>query len=288
MSKYYYNKDYFQKIDSHEKAYQLGFLYADGCITRLYKNDKIKSMSLELTLCEKDKNHLEKFRDCLESNIPIHEKIVRLNDKTFKSYRLVVSCTKMCYDLINLGCTPRKTFTLSFPTEDIVPKQFLSSFICGFFDGDGCIETFLNNGKLDIFVIFTGIERMMNDIIEYLTDLKIIRIRKPILCYDKRSKACLFRLYGDITKDFLDFIYGNSPIHLDRKYQKYIDYYKDYNPLSYHGVHQSKRNKAYIVTICIDGKRIRIGQSKDLNEAIEMRKQAEYKKMELENSPLNS
>lgn len=37
MGKYTYNKDYFKEIDSFEKAYWLGFLYADGCITRFYK-----------------------------------------------------------------------------------------------------------------------------------------------------------------------------------------------------------------------------------------------------------
>lgn len=50
MGKYTYNKDYFKEIDSFEKAYWLGFLYADGCITRFYKDEKLKSMSLEITL----------------------------------------------------------------------------------------------------------------------------------------------------------------------------------------------------------------------------------------------
>ena len=40
MGKYYYNKDFFEKIDTEEKAYWLGFLYADGCINRMYKNEK--------------------------------------------------------------------------------------------------------------------------------------------------------------------------------------------------------------------------------------------------------
>ena len=43
MSKYVYNKDYFEKINTSEKAYWLGFLYADGCITRFYKGEVLKS-----------------------------------------------------------------------------------------------------------------------------------------------------------------------------------------------------------------------------------------------------
>ena len=61
MSKYTYNENYFKIIDSEEKAYWLGFLYADGCITRFYRNEKLKSMSLELTLQSNDIEHLKKF-----------------------------------------------------------------------------------------------------------------------------------------------------------------------------------------------------------------------------------
>ena len=65
MSKYEYNKDYFSKIDTSDKAYWLGFLYADGCINRFYRGEKLKSMTLELGLCYRDKEHLEKFKNCL-------------------------------------------------------------------------------------------------------------------------------------------------------------------------------------------------------------------------------
>ena len=61
MSKYYYNKDYFSVIDNSDKAYWLGFLYADGCINRYYRNEKLKAMNLELTLCDEDKKHLQKL-----------------------------------------------------------------------------------------------------------------------------------------------------------------------------------------------------------------------------------
>ena len=57
MSKYEYNKDYFGKIDTSDKAYWLGFLYADGSINRYYKNEKLRSMTLELNLSYKDKEH---------------------------------------------------------------------------------------------------------------------------------------------------------------------------------------------------------------------------------------
>ena len=122
MSKYNYNKDYFESINSSEKAYWLGFLYADGCITRFYKNEKLKSMSLELTLCKEDKEHLIKFNNALSSNVPIRKKLVKTNTKIYEEYRLVINCTKMCYDLINLKCTPNKTFSIVIPRLDNFSK----------------------------------------------------------------------------------------------------------------------------------------------------------------------
>ena len=286
MSKYDYNKDYFNKIDSHEKAYWLGFLYADGCITRFYKNDKLKSMSLEITLCNNDKEHLEKFKKSLQSNVPIREKIVTLNNgKTYISNRININCTKMCYDLIKLGCVPNKTFEIEMPNNSILPDIYVSSFIRGFFDGDGCISVTKMNNKPHIVVTITGIEKMLSGLIQKLINEKIIRIRNPKIHHDTRSSACSFYLYGDIAKEFLDYIYENSEIHLDRKYNKYIEFYKNYCLDNYHGVNWSNRNKAYVVTIYMNGKRIRIGQSKDLNEAINMRKDAEYEKMNQNKQP---
>lgn len=40
MAKYIQNDSYFEKIDNENKAYWLGFLYADGCVSE--KSKKIK------------------------------------------------------------------------------------------------------------------------------------------------------------------------------------------------------------------------------------------------------
>ena len=47
----------------------------------------------------------------------------------------------MVNDLINLGCIPNKSLTLTFP--DFINDELLPHFIRGYFDGDGCIW----NGK---------------------------------------------------------------------------------------------------------------------------------------------
>ncbi len=90
-------------------------------------------------------------------------------------------------------------------------------------------------------------------------------------------------IYGNDIKRFLDYIYKDSDLYLKRKYDKYIAYYKDYRLVDMHGINWSERNKAYIVTIGINGVRYRIGQTKNINEAIKMRTEAEIAKY---NSPL--
>ena len=63
-SKFVLNHNVFNSIDTKEKAYWLGFLFADGFITK----DNYVGISLK----NDDYKHLEKFRDFIESNHIIH------------------------------------------------------------------------------------------------------------------------------------------------------------------------------------------------------------------------
>ena len=117
----------FEKIDTEEKAYWLGFLDADGCI----HNGRNYDYGIELGLQEQDYSHLVKFKDFIEKDNKIcyREKI--------NSYRYQFKNKTMNKDLINLGCVPHKSLILKFPDEDQVPDNFLIPFIRGYFDGDG-------------------------------------------------------------------------------------------------------------------------------------------------------
>lgn len=227
MSKYYYNEDYFKKIDTAEKAYWLGFLYADGCITRFYRNEKLKSMSLEITLQDSDCGHLEKFKNALESNVPIQHKTI--NNK-YKSDRIVINCTSMCRDLIKLGCTPEKSLTLEFPNQKILPDEYLRDFIRGYFDGDGGVSytegIYYNKNRNKEYkqhsysCYFCGNK-------QFLTQLKYVleynNINVSDLREDKRSNAVNIYIYGkENIERFKNFIYKNNCVNLSRKYDKFL------------------------------------------------------------------
>lgn len=288
MSKYKYNKDYFNKIDTADKAYWLGFLYADGSINRYYKNEKLKSMTLELGVSYRDKEHLDKFKMYLETNIPIFEKINKLKGKEYKSVRIQLNNTKICYDLCDLGCTPNKTYNIKFPTFEIVPKEFMRDFIRGFFDGDGCISTSIANGKPHIEVTISGMYDMLKSISDFLISEKIIRVN-PKIYKDKRSN-CTYNIYFygvDANKELLDYLYKDSNIYLERKYNQYINFYKNYDEKSNkRGVYYDKYHDVYVASIWINGKR-KTSRHKNIDDAIKARKEAEIEKMKVENSSLN-
>ena len=277
MSKYKYNKDYFEKINTQEKAYWLGFLYADGCINALYKNGNLRSMNLELTLAEVDKVHIEKFAKAIDTNVPIKQKVAKYQGKQYMAYRIIICSTKMCKDLCDLGCFTNKTYYLRLPNESIVPNLYMKDFLRGYFDGDGCVRKRLD--QTGYTLTFTGMEMMLKDIRNYLTSNLIINVM-PKIHKDKRSKASSLYIYGnDNVKDFLNYLYNNASIYLDRKYQVYKQCLE--NVKGRYGVYFDKYINKYIATISINNNRIRIGSYNNEEDAIVARKNAEVKKMML-------
>ena len=67
-NKYTFNKDYFERIDSKDKAYFLGFLYADGCNSISATQHQC---TIILNLQEKDKDILNIFNKYINSNKPL-------------------------------------------------------------------------------------------------------------------------------------------------------------------------------------------------------------------------
>lgn len=199
----------FEKIDSEDKAYWLGFLYADGSIGE-------NRSQIELQLSEKDKAHVYKFRDFIKST----HKISLKNNKLGSSYRIIVEDVNMHRDLIKLGCTPRKSLTLKFPTEEQVPKHLLPHFIRGYFDGDGGFSD--TDKTLCVNILGTK---------EFLEGLKkevfILNNKKIYPMSYKDNNKNTYRIQFGSRKDikiFLDYIYKNSNINLDRKYEKYKNF----------------------------------------------------------------
>lgn len=217
--KYNINQDYFSIINNEWKAYWLGFLYADGT-NRIKWNEKKHKMehTLKLSLCVKDKIHLEKFRNSLQSDSPIKERIIKLKEKEFKDCEINICNQKICNDLSSLGCIPNKSLVLKFPTEKIVPKYLLRHFIRGYFDGDGCVH--VNLGNKSTVINFVGTK-------EFLSSLQNIFNHELNINYTKitqqQGNKAFQITYGGIEefeKIFI-YLYKDSNICLNRKLDKF-------------------------------------------------------------------
>lgn len=211
---------FFENIDTEEKAYWLGFLYADGCVRETKRNDKLKAMILEVGLSSIDREHLEKFLFQIKYDGEVKYKDVKLGNKSFESCRVNVCDTEMCRDLVKLGCTPRKSLTLTFPTEEQVPKHLQIHFIRGYVDGDGSIGLRNVNYKgrecKRGLITILGTKDFLEKVVE-VTGWKRNTIQKPSGTYqiEWNNKSTI--------EEYLDLIYKGANIYLERKYDKYLE-----------------------------------------------------------------
>ena len=237
MSEYNYNEKYFEVIDSEHKAYWLGFLYADGYVEPIYRKDKIKAFRIEIGLCIEDKPHLEKFIKDIDSNVVISDRSQKVGKKEYKTCRVRINNTKMCRDLIKLGCTTRKSLVLTFPDVSIVPNEFVKDFVRGYFDGDGCISYSERNyvdkrnnkeyTQKNIVSSFVGTEDFLTKLIDVLSEHNVnFSFNKTANC----GNACEIRL----TKrsgllNLYHYIYDDATIFLDRKREKFLNALSKFN-----------------------------------------------------------
>ena len=122
--------DFFKKW-SEEMAYILGFIAADGNVTK--RKDRKDSYIFNIT--NKEKAILFKIRDLICPNRKLGSKRSGYTGRK-EHYYLQLSDKQICIDLIRLGIIPRKTYSFKLP---LIPKKYFSDFVRGFFDGDGMV-----------------------------------------------------------------------------------------------------------------------------------------------------
>lgn len=191
------NEDYFSVIDSHEKAQILGFIYADGCVS-----ENADSYRLSIQIHEKDLAYLERIKSALGYSGNIR----RIKARVSYHVNLTIHSRKLCEDLIRLGVMPRKTFKVEFPKPEQVPEQFISSFILGFFEGDGSIFKV----KTLVVVNFIGRLNMMEAI--------HTRLKLTTKIHQRNTTYYITFARKSVVQSFLKYIYSNAAFVLERKY----------------------------------------------------------------------
>lgn len=219
--KYFLDETFFDDIDTPEKAYILGLFYSDG------SNNPNKG-TISISLQEEDKDLLEEVRNQLKSTKPL-EYIDYSNKHDFgyiykNQYRLLLFSMHICNSLVKLGVVKNKSLKITFPT--FIDDSLLSHFIRGVYDGDGSIyQYYKNDYNIPVTVTLTATESFCLGLKAYVeSHLGIHCGIYDASCHNGITKV--FSLSGRNTpKIFLDWIYQDATIFLQRKYNRYLEYY---------------------------------------------------------------
>ena len=203
------NENYFEIIDTEDKAYFLGLIAADGCVLSKYN-------IVDISLHHKDGYLLEKLSEflCYGKNIV---KIYKHKNGDYQS-RLTICHKKIKQDLINLEIIPKKSLILKLTKK--IPDDLFHHFVRGYFDGDGWIcfgKQKTGNFYKNIGMI--GSENFIKELV------KEIKKRYNIILHINRNKnqKVIFCRTGQINEiiKFYNIIYkSNSNLFMKRKKER--------------------------------------------------------------------
>jgi len=207
--KYQIDESFFDNIDTQEKAYFLGFLYADG-----YNNTD--RYSVNLSLKESDKEILIKLNSLIQPTKPL-QFVSMKSDRdnginASDQYRLVIANKHISIRLNELGCIKAKTYILQFPkwlTLNLIPH-----FIRGYFDGDGWVSANMKAPAISIVSTKSFCERLALYLKNKLGINTYIRTRHK----ERNNNIRMLEVSGrNQVKLFLNLIYKNTTICMKRK-----------------------------------------------------------------------
>lgn len=218
---YFCNENYFENIETYEQSYWLGFIMADGCIHQRRSNCNAQKM-IVINLQYKDIEHLNKFKQAIESNHPITK--ISHNNKEY--CRICIVSDKMANDLSVYGCVERKTGSIKMPNFNTDELKF--GFIHGYIDGDGSITITKDKNVYRYRLSIVGNQEIIKDIDNFLFTKFGFH---GIIREDKRNYSFPFYSISWERMEQLNLIflhtYLKEIIYLDRKYERVIKYYSE-------------------------------------------------------------
>jgi hypothetical protein len=216
--KYTLNENYFESVDNETKAYWLGFIYADGFITK--RKPGHGQNVLGITLAEKD--HVERFCESIGTNKPVktYKKIRGYSEESVE-HKIALISNKLVSDIEKLGVVENKTFLLeSIPK---IPEEYVRDFIRGYFDGDGSVYSHIQKSNrqtkkgikeystTQLGVGICGTKKFLTSLI---SQFKFLSIDNKCLYEEKRRDTDTWAIRFGSTKRCLalyDYLYGHNP-----------------------------------------------------------------------------
>ena len=211
-----YDRNFFEKLDTEEKAYWFGFVYADGCVS--YDTTHTGALCIEIS--KKDKSHLLKLLQSMNSNAKIKYRMrTWRNGHTSEMCSIAFNSAKIAKDLIQKGCIPNKTYDGKIKKGIFKTNALKVAFLRGYIDGDGFIS---KNAHTYCTSIVVHNHNIMNYLLRMIIELTEVI---PIVKWEEDKFGGAYRLRIQNKKDFfkyLDIIYKDAHIYMDRKYNNYL------------------------------------------------------------------
>jgi transposase len=215
---YHFNEHYFDNIDSQDKAYILGLLWADG-------HNRVNKGGVIIELQEEDKDLLEKINNITENERPLRKVELHKKNPNWKNQYNLLWQSKYLSSLLNsYGMCQRKSLVLEFPNwlnENLYPH-----FIRGYLDGDGCICCLKDNTRIQVSMVGT------KTFLEFIQRICCSIDVKSYITHDKRANDVICQLSivsNSSALAFLSWIYKDANLKIERKYNKYQQFINNIN-----------------------------------------------------------
>jgi len=217
------NTNIFDKVDTKEKAYWIGFLMADCGV-----ND----YSLQLEISQKDIDHLTKFKKFMNASNPI-------KNTRKRCCRIEIYGKQFIKKISKHGLVPRKTLITTTPST--ISSELLSHFYRGILDGDGWTTSRKQYRKKNNQIYYidkrtyeygfsSGSEEFINQIHQWLCD-QMNQKRGYIIHRSQNGNSCYQLTFGGnntfIKISKILYKNTNKDIYLNRKYKKIQKSLKD-------------------------------------------------------------
>jgi hypothetical protein len=195
------NTEFFDVIDTEEKAYWLGYIAGDGCIT---------NGAVTLAAVHTDAEHVKRFGEALGGNQPVT--IVKNNGYGEDLARIVI-CS------VDLSRALQKHFqgrTKDERTLPDVPDHLVRHFVRGFYEADGGSYVYNRKGYQTFTLAITSPLHLMED----LLDLIIVSygfVKGRLRPYKTRNSCDLRFTRKKEVKGLLEWMYSGAEITLERK-----------------------------------------------------------------------
>ncbi len=216
-NQYDLDEHFFDCIDTEEKAYFFGILYADG-------NTNRDAPKIVLSLQEDDRYLVEKLNSLVSKDRPVRKRGPSGYGSDKEQFQLEMYSQHMKDVLVGYGMVPAKSLVKVFPPVIMSASEDIQRhFIRGYFDGNGSVGIYKRKGRVNGFttpVTIVSTKEMCEGIQTVISKHLLVN---SYIHQQSGVEVNTWRLTiqgSEDVKDLLKWMYKDATILMKRKQQK--------------------------------------------------------------------